>query len=164
MASISLGGRLDDRDKYQSLSLLKSILSVPKLNWRKIVCAAQPYFSNIDAVPQPQLFYMQCFELWYPFDIPKSVTPQYNKNWPIFLPLKSYVKLIFRIIEVQKRVQDIFPQITFSLWHFSLRRFSPNDIFPHFFSKFAQVRHFSPKDVFPYDIFPHFFNFMAFTS
>ena len=59
-------------------------------------------FSNIDAVPQPQLFYMQCFELWYPFDIPKSETPQYDKNWPIFLPLKSYVKLIFRIIEVQK--------------------------------------------------------------
>ena len=71
MASISLGGRLDDRDKYQSLSLLKSILSVPKLNWRKIVCAAQPFFSNIDAVPQPQLFLNKCevfstlVPIWY---------------------------------------------------------------------------------------------------
>ena len=56
--------------------------------------------------------------------------------------------------------KTFLPKWRFSPRHFSLRRFSPKIISPHFFQKFAQVRRFSPKDVSPRDISPHFPIFM----
>ena len=56
--------------------------------------------------------------------------------------------------------KTFLPKWRFSPRHFSLRRFSPKIISPHFFPKFAQVRRFSPKDVSPRDISPHFPIFM----